>query len=116
MTLALLSKRWVAQLPAFDFDVQYCPGRRNPAADAVSRHPLAGELEADRDDVEFDDCIAICNVICRGTSLEPDVITAGGKCCQVSQIRVLEAGLCQSGVKEATPTLPGYSKEELQTF
>lgn len=28
----------------------------------------------------------------------------------------METGKCESHAKEATPTLPGYSKEELQTF
>lgn len=114
--LGAIEQRWVAQLAAFDFDVQYRPGRCNPAADALSRHPLAGEPEPDRDDEEFDDCVAICNLICRGTSLEPELVTTGLECCQVNQIRALESGAPPSSAKEATPTLPGYSKEQLQTF
>lgn len=113
--LGAIEQRWVAQLAAFHFDVQYRPGRCNPAADALSRHPLAGEPEPN-DDEEFDDCIAICNLICRGTALEPELITAGVKCDQLNQIRAVEAGQCESHSKEATPTLPGYSKDELQTF
>lgn len=112
--LGAIEQRWVAQLAAFDFDVQYRPGRCNPAADALSRHPLAGEPEPNDD--EFDDCIAICNLICRGTALEPELVTAGVKCCQLNQIRAVETGHGKSHSKEATPTLPGYSKEELQTF
>lgn len=114
--LGAIEQRWVAQLAAFDFDVQYRPGRCNPAADALSRHPLAGEPEPDQDDEEFDDCIAICNLICRGTSLGPELATTGLECCQVNQVRALEAGAHPSSTKEATPTLLGYSKEEIQTF
>ncbi|KAL6462437.1 hypothetical protein MHYP_G00288590 [Metynnis hypsauchen] len=113
--LGAIEQRWVAQLAAFNFDVQYRPGRCNPAADALSRHPLAGEPEPN-DDEEFDDCIAICNLICRGTTLEPELVTAGVKCCQLNQIRAAEADQCEPHSKKATPTLPGYSKEELQTF
>lgn len=80
---------------------------------ALLRHPLAGEPEAD---IEFDTCVAVCNMISRGTPLEPEMVTAGVKCCQVNQVRAPEAGMGQSGVKDATPTLPGYSKEELKTL
>lgn len=112
--LGAIEQRWVAQLAAFDFNVQYRPGRCNPAADALSRHPLAGEPEPQGDDEEFDDCIAICNLIWRGTTLEPELATEGVRCCQLNQIRADEAAHCPP--QEATLTLPGYSKEELQTF
>lgn len=114
--LGAIEQRWVAQLAVFDFEVQYRPGRCNAAADALSRHPLAGEPEPEREDVELDDCVTICNLICKGTSLEPELVTAGVECCRVTQIRALGAAEPPSDSKEATPTLPGYSKEELQTF
>ncbi len=51
----------MAQLAVFDFEVKYQPGRHNAAADALSRQPLAGE-PANPEDVEYDDCVTICNV------------------------------------------------------
>lgn len=75
--LGAIEQRWVAQLAAFDFEVQYRPGRSNTAANALSRQSSAGEPEADGEDAEFDDCVTICNVTCKGTALEPELVTAG---------------------------------------
>ncbi len=36
MKLGATEQRWVAQLAAFDFTVQYCPGRVNGNADSFS--------------------------------------------------------------------------------
>lgn len=113
--LGAIEQRWVAQLAAFDFDVKYRPGRCNAAADALSRHPLAGEPQPNVDDEQFDDCVAICNLICKGTSLEPHMASTELNHCQVNQIRASETGN-QFSIQEATPTLPGYTKEELRKF
>ncbi len=83
--LGAIEQRWVAQLAVFDFEVKYRPGRHNAAADALSRQPLAGE-PANPEDVEYDDCVTICNVVNKGTPLDPELLTAGDQCCKVRQI------------------------------
>ena len=78
--LGAIEQRWVAQLAPFDFEVQYRPGRCNAAADALSRQSFAGEPHLNEDE-EFDGCISICNVVRKGTALDPDLVCAGVKCC-----------------------------------
>ncbi len=87
--LGAVEQRWVAQLSVFDFDVKYRPGRHNTAADALSRQPLAGEPTIPD---EYDDCVAICNIISNGTVLEPDLVIASERSYRVRQIRALECG------------------------
>uniref|UniRef100_A0A3P9MIP6 Gypsy retrotransposon integrase-like protein 1 n=1 Tax=Oryzias latipes TaxID=8090 RepID=A0A3P9MIP6_ORYLA len=115
--LGAVEQRWIAQLAPFDFDVRYRPGRCNAAADALSRQPLAGEPETNGDE-EFDGCISICNMIQRGTSLDPDLVCEGIKCCQVREMRATAAEQVveNKDLQGNTPTLPGYSKEELRQF
>lgn len=72
--LGAIEQRWVAQLAVFDFEVKYRPGRHNVAADTLSRHPLAGEPDSSE---ELDDCVAICNVVNKGTPLDPELIDCG---------------------------------------
>uniref|UniRef100_A0A3B1KA92 Gypsy retrotransposon integrase-like protein 1 n=1 Tax=Astyanax mexicanus TaxID=7994 RepID=A0A3B1KA92_ASTMX len=115
--LGAVEQRWVAQLAAFDFDVQYRPGRSNKAADALSRHPLAGEPNVASEDLEYDGCVAICNLINKGTTLGQELVDVGLERCEVRQIRASEAGHPLAGLdQENTPTLPGYSKDELRSF
>ncbi len=90
--LGALEQRWVAQLAAFDFDVQYRPGRCNHAADALSRQPLAGEHVADPEDAEYDNCVTICSLVRRGTALDAKLVQAGIERCEVRQMRAVEAG------------------------
>lgn len=116
--LGAVEQRWVAQLAPFDFEVQYRPGRCNTAADTLSRQPLAGEPPMDSEEEEFDGCISICNVVRKGTALGPDLGSAGARCCQVRQVRALATGQEAEApnIQSNTPTLPGYSKEELKQF
>ncbi len=115
--LGALEQRWVAQLAAFDFDVQYRPGRCNHAADALSRQPLAGEPIADPEDAEYDNCVTICSLARRGTALDAELVQAGIERCEVRQMRAVEAGgLVTMEAQGSTPIWPGYSKEQLTTF
>ncbi|KAJ5747177.1 uncharacterized protein N7511_000772 [Penicillium nucicola] len=53
-----LVTRWMAWIRLFDFDVKHVPGRRNSAADGLSRRsPTASELSAQRREVDVDDFI-----------------------------------------------------------
>ncbi|XP_028290920.1 uncharacterized protein LOC114454569 [Gouania willdenowi] len=115
--LGAVEQRWVAQLAVFDFEVKYRPGRCNTAADTLSRQPLAGEPPPHSDDLDFDECVAICNVR-KGTALGPELGTAAVKCCSVRQVRASQAEQEASNRERQgnTPTLPGYSKEELRQF
>lgn len=88
--LGALEQRWVAQLAAFDFDVQYQPGGCNQATDALSRQPLAGEPMVDMEDAEYDDCVTIYSLALRGTALDADLIQAGIERCEVGQMRAVE--------------------------
>ncbi len=112
--LGAVEERWVAQLSVFDFDVKYRPGRHNIAADALSRRPLAGEPTIPD---EYDDCFAICNIISKGTVLEPDLVIASERCYRVRQIRALECGgEADNDNQGSTSTLPGYMTTELADF
>ncbi|KAG1931367.1 hypothetical protein F2P79_021615 [Pimephales promelas] len=115
--LGALEQRWVAQLAAFDFDVQYRPGRCNQAADALSRQPLAGEPVVDMEDAEYDDCVTICSLTQRGTPLDAELIQAGMERCEVRQMRAMETrGLASTEAQGSTAIWPGYSKEQLASF
>lgn len=115
--LGALEHRWVAQLAAFDFDVQYRPGRCNHAADALSRQPLAGEPVVDGEDIEYDDCVTICGMMRHGTTLDADLIRAGLERCEVRQMRAIETGgLASAEMQGSTPVWPGYTKEQLVAF
>lgn len=114
--LGAIEQRWVGQLSVFDFEVKYRPGSSNAAADALSRQEFAGEPEPDGD-TEFDDCVAVCNMVNRGTVLNPDLVVAGIHCCRVRQIRALESGDSENnGAQGNTPTLPGYTRQQLVEF
>lgn len=85
--LRATEQRWVAQLAAFGFEVQYRPGHCNAAADALCRQPLAGEPQSTPEEVEYDNCTAICNVISKGTALGSELTQMGMERCRVRQIR-----------------------------
>lgn len=97
--------------------MKYRPSRCNTAADALFLLPAADKPEPESEDVEYDGCVAICNTLRTGTALGPDLVAAGAECCKVSQLCVPEAGetKCEAA-QDNTPTLPGYSKAELQSF
>lgn len=113
--LGAVEQRWVAQLSVFDFEVKYRPGSSNAAADALSRQKFAGEPEVDPDS-EFDDCVPVCSLVRRGTALEPDLVAKGLECYEVRQIRAWESGSGVVTEQGNTPTLPGYTREELLAF
>lgn len=114
--LGAVEQRWVAQLSVFEFEVKYRPGCSNAAADALSRQEFAGEPETDTDS-DFDNCISVCNLIERGTVLDADLVTKGLECCKVRQIRAVESGSGEITAGQGnTPTLPGYTREELLGF
>ncbi|KAK3544562.1 hypothetical protein QTP86_016933, partial [Hemibagrus guttatus] len=114
--LSAVQQRWVAQLAVFDFEVQYQPGRCNTAADALSRRPGLEEVEEVTEDSEFDGCIAICNAIRAGTRVEPDLAVL----VNCRETRPLHAAVVdidgEMPMVENTPTLPGYTKDELRGF
>uniref|UniRef100_A0A8P4GS98 Gypsy retrotransposon integrase-like protein 1 n=1 Tax=Dicentrarchus labrax TaxID=13489 RepID=A0A8P4GS98_DICLA len=116
--LGAVQQRWVAQLAVFDFDVKYRPGRCNTAADALSRQPAGDGPEPVSEDAEYDGCVAICNALRTGTELGLDLVTAGVEHCKIGQLCASEAGetVISEAVQDNTPTLPGYSKAELQSF
>ena len=88
------------------------PGSSNAAADAG----VAGEPETDHD-AEFDNCFAVCNPIWRGTALDPGLATKGLECFKVRQIWVAESVSGEDSAGQGnTPTLPGYTRDELIGF
>lgn len=114
--LGAIEQRWVAQLAVFDFEVQYRPGRCNTAADALSRRAGLEEQEEVTEDSEYDGCVAICNALRTGTVVEPDLAVRVAR----EEARLLQAAIVdeddREGILENTPTLPGYTKDELHRF
>ena len=92
------------------------PGSSNAAAEALSRQELAVEPETDHD-AEFDNCVAVCNPIWRGKVLDPGLATKGLECFKVRQIWVAESVSGEDSAGQGnTPTLPGYTRDELIGF
>ncbi|GAA6088000.1 zinc finger CCHC domain-containing protein 18-like [Tachysurus ichikawai] len=77
------------------------------------RQEFAGEPGPDPD-ADWDDCVAICGVIRRGTTLEPELALKGVECSRLRQIRALEAG--EDAITHNTHTLPGYTREQVVEF
>lgn len=102
-----MEKRWAAHVAVFNFEICYCPGRCNTAADALSRRPGLNGVDVVAEDAEYDVCVAICSELHGGTAIDPD-------------LTVFEPALGERTEGEVspgfalgnTPTLPGYTKEE----
>lgn len=117
--LGAIEQRWAAQLAVFDFKVQYRPGRCNTAADALSRRPgLDGEVETD--DSEYDGCVALCSGLRTGAVVGPDLaeLVVGPSQERTGQLHaaIEDEGTGEEYPLENTPTLPGYTKDELRQF
>lgn len=113
--LGAVEQRWAAQLAIFDFEVQYRPGRSNTAADALSRRPGMEGMEVVTEDSEYDGCVAVCSELRVGTLVEASIAE------QVAGSREEGTGQLQEAMEdehflENTPTLPGYTKDELCQF
>lgn len=87
--LGAIEQRWVAQLSVLDFEVKDRPGLSNSTADDLSRQQFAGEPDTDPDS-DFDNCIAVCNLIGRGV-LDPALVLKRLECYKVGQFRAVES-------------------------
>lgn len=113
-----VEQRWISQLSAFDFDVQYRPGHQNTVADILSRQPLAGEPKPASEDVEYEGCVAVCGWIHCGIYLDLALVAAGINSCEVRQMRAVVTNSNDGDElgQGNTPTFPGYSTDELIAF
>lgn len=85
------------------------------AADALSRRPVTDEPEPFSEEAE---CVAIHNALKTGTALGLELVGAGVEHCRLRQLFATdpsEAGVSETA-QASTPTLPGYTKAELQGF
>ncbi len=106
--LGAVEQRWAAQLAVFNFEICYRPGRCNTAADALSRRPGLDEVEVVSEDIEYDGCVAICSELHGGTAIDPDLTVLGPALGELAEGKVSPDSALGN-----TPTLPGYTKEEL---
>ena len=102
--LSCTELRWVQQLASFDFDLEYRPGRKNQAPDALSRlpptHPMKKVADPECEVQELSSCAVRASCGCtseRGTDMPPAL---------VHQIQVVQ--------QEGSQCLPGYSAQQLR--
>lgn len=86
--LGAAEQRWAAQLAVFNFEICYRPGRCNTAADALSRRPGLDEVDVVAEDTEYDECMAICSELHRGTAIDPDLTVFGPALGELTQGKV----------------------------
>lgn len=103
-----MEQRWATQLAVFTFEISYRPGRCNTAADALSRRPGLDEVDVVAEDTEYDGCVAICSELHGGTTIDPDLTVLGSALGELAEGKVSPDSALGN-----TPTLPGYTKEEL---
>lgn len=65
-------------------------------------------------DEKFYNCIAICNLVNRGSVVDLDLVTMNIECGKVRQIRAVGAEIAEQ--QGNTPTLPRYMWEQLLKF
>ncbi len=106
--LGAVEQRWAAQLAVFNFEICYRPGRCNTAADALFRRPGLEEVEVVVEDTEYDGCVAICSELFGGTVIDPDLTVL-----RPALGELAEGKVSPDSALGNTPTLPGYTKEEL---
>lgn len=89
--LGAIEQRWVVQLSVLDFEVKDRPGFSSSTVDDLSRQEFAGEPDTDPDP-DFDNCIAVCNLIGRGVVLDPGLVLKHLEYYKVGQFRAVESG------------------------
>ena len=102
--LSATELRWVQQLSSFDYQLEYRPGRKNAAADALSRLP-GNPVEHDGGP-GVPEAVVSSGAICAIVNLPGEATTIPPTLCH--QIRVAET--------EGSSCLPGYSPSQLRQF
>ncbi len=101
--LGATAMRWASDLAQFDFDIKYRPGKTNHVADALSRMP--GDDEIEEPSVSSDDVEVLLQSHLKSSKIPLEIF--------LQEIKETdEASVTVTG--SVTPTLPGYSPEELR--